>query len=287
MPTERRRTAVLLLLALASACAPRPLVARAIRARGGPLHGLVRWVDAEVYAGFPGTWRWRAAFLVPDHYAWTILTTREPDHNLFDGTVVRAFVGDLEVAADADATAPLRTHARFTAVAALDALLQPGVQVAPAAADRVPPGAVAALDVHFPDDGSRYLLGFDRRDLLVSAEGPLALPPLGRGTVSARFADFRRTGTWLLPWTTDYAFDGAPLATERTVTACPDDPALTPESFRRPAAIPDCAPPASRDRDRGRDKRAKLHNGMISDTGARWPPSPRLARRSPARPVRG
>ncbi len=243
MPTERRRAAALLLLALASACAPRPLVARAIRARGGPLRSVVRRVEAEVYAGFPGTWRWRAAFLVPDRYAWTILTTREPDHYLFDGTVVRAFVGDVEVAADADAAAPLRTHARFTAVTDLDALLQPGVQVAAAAADRVPPGAVAALEVRFPDDGSRYLLGFDRRDLLVTAAGPLALPPLGRGTISARFADFRRAGSWLLPWTTDYTFDGAPLATEHTLAACPDDPALTPESFRRPAAIPDCAAP--------------------------------------------
>src|SRR5262245_6781583 len=58
-------------LALA-ACAPRPLVERAIRARGGPLESVIRDVEADVRVGFPGTWRWQTAFMVPDRYAWTI-----------------------------------------------------------------------------------------------------------------------------------------------------------------------------------------------------------------------
>jgi len=241
-PSTARATAgILLAVALATGCAPRPLLARAIHARGGPLRSLVRQVESQVYTGFPGTWRWQATFLVPDRYAWTIFTTREADHYLFDGETVRAFVGRAEVSADTDAAAPLRTHARFTAVVNLDVLLQPGVQVVPAAADRLPAGAVAGLDVGFPDDGSRYLLAFDAHDLLVHAEGPLALPPLGRGRVTATFSDFRRTGRWVLPWATDYVFDGEPLASERTLATCPDDPRLTPESFLSPDALPDCA----------------------------------------------
>src|SRR5262245_29026400 len=85
------------LVVLASACTSRPLVARAIHARGGPLRGIVREVEADVYAGFPGTWRWRTAFLLPTSYAWSIYTAGAPDHYLFDGGAARAFVGDREV----------------------------------------------------------------------------------------------------------------------------------------------------------------------------------------------
>src|SRR5262245_24062168 len=87
-----RARPLLLLATLAAAalgCAPRPLLERAIRARGGPLGSLVRQVDAEVYAAFPGTWQWRTAFMLPDRYAWTVFTTGEPMHYLFDGQVVR------------------------------------------------------------------------------------------------------------------------------------------------------------------------------------------------------
>src|SRR5690349_22255225 len=118
-------------MALASACTPRPVLDRAIAARGGPLHALVRETRADVQAGFPGRWHVRIALLVPDHYALTVVTATEANHYIFDGTAMRAFVGARPVAVERSRTSPLRTHARFTAVVNLDALRMPGASVAP------------------------------------------------------------------------------------------------------------------------------------------------------------
>ena len=226
-------------LALLGGCAPRPPVLRAIHARGGPLHAVVREVEAEVFVGAPGRWSWRTAFLYPDRYAWTIFTAAGADHYLFDGAVSRTFVESNPVSVDAGPDAPLRSHARFTAVTYLDALLLPGVQVTPLAGSDLPEGAVWGLAAVFASDGARYRLGFDPRDLLVHVEGPLGLPPLGAGTLSARFADFHRTNGLFLPYRTAYTFGAAPLADERAVAVCPNV-RLAPEAFRMPAAIPTC-----------------------------------------------
>jgi len=239
--TVARIAASVLLAAFVSACGPRPLLREAIRARGGPLHAFVREVETDVHLEFPGRWRLRVAYLEPDHYAWTVFTAGEPDFYLFDGTTQRAFVGTRPISAEPAATAPLRSHARFAAVANLDALLLPGVQVTPLRADALPPEAVNGLTAVFADDGSRYVLAFDTHRLLVHAEGPLSLPPLGSGTVSVRLADFRRTRRWWLPYRAEYAFAGRPLATETTLSLCPDDPALTPDAFRTPNELRACA----------------------------------------------
>lgn len=221
-----------------SGCTPRSLVERAIRARGGPLHGLVRQVEADVQVGFPGHWEWETAFLLPDRYAWTIYTAGEPDHYLYDGHVVRTFVGAGPVTKDASEAAALRTHARFTAVVLLDALRLPGVSVQQEPAPG--PEAPAVARVTLADDGSQYRLAFDAGGLLVAATGPLDLSPFGRGEVEAYFGDFQRVGGLLLPFRTDYVFRGASLVSERVVAACPDPPALDEQSFRVPSAVPGC-----------------------------------------------
>src|SRR5207244_7444389 len=216
------------------------LLERAIRARGGPLASMARQVETEVYLAFPGTWRWRTVYMVPDRYAWTIFTAAEPDHYLFDGTTVRAFIGGREVSADTDPSAPLRSHARFTAVVNLDALRLPGVRAAPLSRAELPPGASAGLAVVLADYGSRYRLGFDGRGLLVWAEGPVRLPPLGQGQVVARFSDFRRVAGFLVPFRTSYTFGDERLADERALAVCPADPGVSLESFRAPRLVPDC-----------------------------------------------
>ncbi len=225
--------------------APRPLVARAIRARGGPLTSVVREVEADVRMGFPGTWRWRTVFLLPDRYAWTIYTTGEPDHYVTDGRTTRAFVGTRLVTEEAGANA-LRTHARFAAVQNLDALLLPGVAIAPLAAGDLPAGAVAGLAAVFADDGSRFRLGFDAQDRLMYVEGALSLPPFADGRVEARVTAFARAGGVELPSRTTYRIGDQLLSEERTLAACPDPPGLTAAAFATPETLPACAlPPAS------------------------------------------
>ena len=243
---DTARTAWLLAgVLLLAGCAPRPLVARAIRARGGPLHSLVREVEAEVRMGIPATWRWRTVFLLPDRYAWTIYTTGEPDHYLTDGRTTRAFVGSRLVTEEAGPTA-LRTHARFTAVQNLDALLLPGVAVEALAAGDLPAGTTAGLAVVFADDGARYRLGFDAQDRLVYVAGALALPPFADGQVEARVTEFRRVQGLELPSRTTYRIGERVLSEERTLAACPDPPGLDASVFAAPAALPTCeVPPAS------------------------------------------
>jgi len=196
-------------------------------------------VEAEVAQGFPGTWRWRTVYRVPDRYAWTIETTREPDHYLFDGRLVRAFVGTHPVAVDESPTAALRSHARFMAVLGLDALRAPDVTVVPLPPDALPTRAMSGVEVRFAD-GGRYRLGFDHRGLVTVASGPLAVPPFGGGEVTVELDDFRRTGRWRLPYRARWSVDGTLLATERVLAACPDPPGLEQLDFTTPVGLPVC-----------------------------------------------
>jgi hypothetical protein len=178
-------------------------------------------------------------FLVPDHFAWTIETTGDPLSYLFDGEVVRAFVGEVAVSAATAAGDPIRSQARFWAVVNLDALALPGARVAPLSAEELPTGTTAGLAVVLGDD-ERYRLGFDDRLRLVWASGPIELPPLGRGTLVARYTDFRRRRGRLLPFRTSYAFDGDPIAEERVLAACPNPGDVTAATFHDPALLPRC-----------------------------------------------
>ena len=101
----------------------------------------------------------------------------------------------------------------------------------------------AGVSVTLPDDGSRYRLGFDDRTRLVWATGPIEMPELGRGEVTARYDDFRRVGGLWLPFRTTYEINARPLAVERTIHLCPNEPGLGPASFERPARLPACAGP--------------------------------------------
>ncbi len=234
------RAAVILAVVTFGGCTPRPLLERAIRARGGSLQTLVRQGETRVHQGIPGTWQWRTAFLGPDRFAVTIVTADEPYHYLFDGRVVRAFIGDRAVSADPDRAAPLRTEVRFTAVVNLDVLRLPGYRVVPLAAAELLPGATEGLAAVSLEDGARYRLGFDDRGLLAWATGTLDLRPVGRGEVIARFGDFRRVKGLVLPFRTTYAFGDTALAEEEALAVCPNLPGDAEAWFQAPRAVPEC-----------------------------------------------
>ena len=195
--------------------------------------------EAQVHAGAPGRWQWTRAFLVPDLYAWKIVTAAEPHYHLYDGATARSFIGSAEVSSDASANAPLRLHTRWTAVTNLDALRAGGVVLAPLPASDLPARAAEGLVVTLPD-GTRYRLAFDARTLLVWAQGPLDFSPVAKGDAIARFGDHRRTGGLLLPFSTSYAIGDLRLADETALAICVDPPDLTPESFTDPAQLPEC-----------------------------------------------
>jgi hypothetical protein len=244
--TLRDRLAVATaVVALAVGCVPRPLVERAIRARGGPVGTVVLDAEAEVRRGYPGTWRWRRVFATPDRYAWTIVTTGEPLHHLFDGTVVRAFIGGALTAVDASPTAPLRSQARFVAVSLLDVLHLPGIQVMPMALSDLPAGATGGLTVAFPAGGERYTVLLDDRLLPIRVEGPIDFSPMGRGRLVARQDDFRPVAGVLLPHHVVWELDGQELADERAQALCVRVEPLPVDAFADPSRLPDCpAPPA-------------------------------------------
>ena len=219
-------------LAGAVACAPRPIVERAIAARGGPVAGLVRDSDVQVAMGFPGAWQWRTVTALPDRYAWSITTNDQPHHYLFDGSEVRAFIGTALVSEDATATA-LRTHARFVAVANLDVLRLPGVQV-------VPGLDASILEAVFPDRGDRYSIHLDADGLVVRVEGPIDLSPIAKGTLRADYDDLRPVDGRRLPHHIRYALDGHPLADEQVRRTCVLDAGVPAAAFASPATLPAC-----------------------------------------------
>jgi hypothetical protein len=179
--------------------------------------------------------------MAPDRYAWTIFTAGAPHHYLFDGVTARAFVGTAQVGVDERADAPLSTLARFTAVANLHALRLPGVSLTPLPQSALPRFTAAGLLVVF-SDAARYRLGFDDRARVLWLVGPASFAPFGKGELSVRFGDYRDVGKYLVPFHAIYSFGGAPLAEERALAVCANDPALTPEAFRQPELLPDCAP---------------------------------------------
>lgn len=195
--------------------------------------------EARVYAGVPGRWRFARAYLPPDRYAWRVETTGEPDSYLFDGAVVRSFVGAGEVARDASPAAPLRSHARWTGVMLLDGLEAPGVAVEELPASDLPPGAREGLRVRFAD-GATYRLGFDDGAALVSIQGPLDLWPLGSGPATVRYAEPRTTGPLTLPARATYFAGDRRLADETIDAVLVDPPGLTAESFADPQRLPAC-----------------------------------------------
>ena len=238
----RRRRALLLigvLSILPAGCQSRSLLERAIRARGGALRGLVSSLEAQVHRGFPGTWEYERVFVSPDLYAWKIVTTAAPLYHLYDGSTARSFVGSAEVGSDTSPRAPLRSHARWFAVVNLDHLAAPGVTVTPLAGDDLPPGVREGLSAAFAD-GAVYRLGFDAGTLLVWAQGPADLSPLGSGELTARFSAHRPVDGLLLPFAVSYSLAGEPLADETVRTACLVPAGITPASFRDVGQLPAC-----------------------------------------------
>jgi hypothetical protein len=220
-------------------CAQRPLLQRAIAARGGPLHGVVLRAETRLYRGMPGVWRYTRTFLAPEYYAWQVETSTGVDTHLFDGEATRSFVERSEVGRDTDPAAPLRSQARWTAVSLLDALTAPGVVLYPLLPGELPPGAVEGLLATLPN-GTAYRLAFDGDAQLVWMRGPLDLSPLANGTAEVRFSALQRSGDFLLPRAAAWEVDGYRLADETLVAVCPDPPDLTPRSFADPQGLPTC-----------------------------------------------
>jgi hypothetical protein len=236
----RGRVGLAILLMAASGCVPHTLLEQAIRARGGPLPALVRASETQVWLGFPGTWRWRTVVAAAERYAWSIETTGEPTHYLFDGRVARSFVGGALTAEDASAVAPLRSQARFMAVMQLDGLRAPNVRVRELSPAGRPSGATYGLEATYTDSGDRYLIGLDAQRLVRSVEGPVSLPPFGRPLMRVVLDDQRRVGGYRLAYRATWTADGAPLADERTLAACALDHELPATAFVVPATLPTC-----------------------------------------------
>lgn len=221
------RAVVALAVAAGLVGCARPLLDRAIAARGGPLGASLREVEATVHQGFPGTWTWRIALLEPDLVRWTIHTWGEEQSYVFDGSRVLLFLGSASLPVEPAAAGGFRSQARWLAVTGLD-LLRDGrrVEVAEIPRDEVPAGATAGLRVRFRDDGATYRLWFDGRDLLVAAEGEVALPPVGAGPLRADFSGFAPVGGYLLPTAGRYVLAGRPLMEEKVLRWATNPPGL-------------------------------------------------------------
>jgi hypothetical protein len=225
-------------LATASACVPPAPRDRVSGARRAP--GIVRDSDALVHAGFPGPWRWRTVYAAPDRYAWSVETTGEPTHYLFDGRTARAFVGSALASEDSSPGAALRSHVRFMSVLFLDALDAPGVRVREVPPADGPAGAVMAFEAVFGDPEERYVVWLDAERRAAAVEGRVALPPFGHPLVRVVASDHRTIRGVAVPFRLVWTADGKPLADERVRAACLLRTPPPAAAFTRPGALPAC-----------------------------------------------
>jgi hypothetical protein len=126
------------------------------------------------------------------------------------------------------------------AVVHLDGLRGPNVRVRELPAAERPSGATSGLEATYTDTGDRYLIGLDAQRLVRSVEGPVSLPPFGRPVVRVVLGDERRVGGYRVAYRASWTADGAPLAEERTLAACPLARDLSAAAFLAPATLPTC-----------------------------------------------
>lgn len=231
MCARTNRNRWLLVLLVLCGCGRQGILADAIARRGGALTAVTRVSTVEIRQGYPGTWASRMTFAVPDRYAWSYDTTSEPYHYLFDGSTVRAFVGMSMVAEDASPTAALRSHANFTAVLLLAGLDRPGVRVTSNG-----PGQSRVVLA----DGATYQLTFDAGGDLQRVDGPLDLPGIAAGAVTATLSDYRDAGGRRWPYRIQYVVGGQEFADERVQIYCEHRAGLPDATFQSVAALPRC-----------------------------------------------
>ena len=227
----------LLSIAIATSACTRPLLERAIAARGGPLQSLSRISSAQVVRGFPGDWAWRFDYRVPDLLRWTIETYGEEQSIAFDGRTVRYFLGSATLPTPPAALGDFASIVRWTSVTTLDALANdPDADVRELPAGERPAGAAGALEVRYRSDGARYVLSFDAANRLVAADGPVVVSSIAQGRLRATWSDFSTTDGHVLPRIGDYTIDGEPFFRETVLRWVPNDARLTPATFARPPA---------------------------------------------------
>jgi hypothetical protein len=232
---NRRGLAFLgLVAALLGGCLQRNPIDAAVARRGGACAAVARASTVELRVGYPGTWSARMTVAGADRYGWVYDTTGAPYGYLFDGQVVRSFVGAGLVAEDPSPLAPLRSHARYSAVMFLDALRTAGVEI------RTDPASPATLHVGFGDGETSFELLFDAAGLLTRVDGPLEFPGVPVARVTAELSDYRLVqGRWL-PHRIRYNAAGRELADERVGTYCVQDQPVPAAAFRDVATLPSC-----------------------------------------------
>jgi hypothetical protein len=207
---------------LAPAAIPVPageLLARAIDARGGPIGRLERDSEAVVHVGIPGSWEWRLELAPPARMHFALRTAGEDQHWVSDGENASVILGNTVVSQGPLASSEALSIVRFLAVIQLDALLDPAWfvtrEVGAEGAGGDDRRVLAVRGVQEPV--AHYRLHFDDRLRLVLAEGPLAIPAIGSGSVRIHFSDFRRVEGYLLSFAARYEQEGALLLEESVV----------------------------------------------------------------------
>lgn len=193
-------------------------------------------MEAQVYYGFPGLWHWEIAYRAPDRFRLSVRTTGETQHYVFDGRHLESWIGEKRLGSDGgrDAAAH-RSIARWLEVssgAALDDGSRVEVEEAPEA--ELGPDLRHRISLRFRDGGPRYLLGFDDAGRLRAAAGPIDIPGIGSGRLTARFRDFRTVAGRAVPFQASYRLNDEPFYDERVLRYEPGVAVLDPEAL--PAA---------------------------------------------------
>lgn len=191
-----------------------------------------------MYYGFPGLWHWEIAYRAPERFRLSLRTTGETQHYVFDGEQLDSWLGETLLASDGgrDAAAH-RSIGRWLAVSSGAALEDPSRVRVEVAGDAELGGDDLAhrIALRFRDAGDRYLLGFDAAGRLRAAAGPIEIPGIGAGRLTARFDDFRKIAGHPVAFAASYRLNDEPFYDERVLRFVPGRAVLDPRALPSPA----------------------------------------------------
>ena len=235
---RKSRTLLVFAGCLIAACSGAPTSRYAIRntttkdhdiAKLAPLKHFCRQSEIEAYYGLPGVWEWKVSFRHPDRFGLILITEAGTQKYATTGKTVYGSVDGAILTEEPLSSSPLRSYLRWTTATTLAALTDVSTQLGlemKADSAKHESSHARILEFKWIDDHATYVVHVDEDGRVTDASGPIEIPGVGSGNLTAEFRDHREVSRFQVPFKISYFLEGKKILEERILryeleTACP------------------------------------------------------------------